>query len=414
MFSISGRLIRLVTYSMALTAFFGLNTAEASSPVPGVTDHQILVGTLGPQTGPVAAYDGVRKGIQAYFDYVNHNGGVKGRQLKLIAYDDQYQPGKTVALIRRLVEEDQVFALLGNIGTPTTSAVEKYIEKKGIPLVMLASGASKFFNPPIANFMGSCVASYSLEARVMVNYAIKKLGDKNLAIAYSNDDYGVPVSRAAVEAIKTYHGVKVVQQVKFQVGDSDLSSQAQKIGQAKPDAILVFAQPSPTAHLKKALYAIGISSKNTDFMTTQEGGHEPKLFELAGKEVWNGSYSMAALPGIDSSSKGMALFVQQFHKQFPDDSPAGQPQLGWGSAQVFVEALRRTKVLTRKNFLKSFYTFHNWEGSICAGISFSEGNHSGVNTLFITQAIDGKTVPISGLISADPDSGKIIEHGSVN
>lgn len=410
MLAMKRKLNRLALSGILVAGLAATGIAAADNDVPGVTKNQILVGTLGPQTGPAAAYDGVRKGIATYFHYVNENGGVDGRKLKLIAYDDQYQPAKTVRLARRLVDEDHVFATLGDIGSPTNAAVKGYMEKKGVPMIMLCSAASQFFNPPIPNYMGSCIASYDFEGRMMVHYAIDKLHDKRIAIAYDNDDYGSPINDAADKALKNYKDAKLVATVNFQANDSDFSAQAQKLSDAKPDAILVFSTPSPAAHLKQALYNIGVNSGNVDYITTQEGGNDHVLFDLAGKNIWDGSYSMAAVPEPDTDSKAMKLFLSQFQKQFPNTPATGSPELGWASAQVFVEALKRTHPLTRENFLKSFYTFNNWKGSLYASIGFTKENHHGVNTMFFTKAENGKIVPVSGLISIDPSTGHFTEE----
>jgi ABC-type branched-subunit amino acid transport system substrate-binding protein len=390
----------------------GANAAQAAQDVPGVSKNEIRVGTLGPQTGPAAAYDGVRKGIQTYFDYVNEHGGVDGRQLKLFAYDDQYQPAKTVRAMHRLVEQDHIFATLGDIGSPTNAAVEGYVKKHHLPMIMLCSAADRFFDPPIPNYMGSCIASYTLEGQVMSYYAVKKLDDKRLALAYNNDDYGSPINEAAVKFIKkNYPDAEIVAQVPIAAGASDLSSQAQKIANAKPDAVLSFTRPAPTAHLKKALYKIGLGSDKADFITTQEGGGDPVVFDLAGKQAWTGSYSIAAMPTpkVDHS-KMMQTFVKAFHKAFPDVSPAGGPEIGWAAAQVFVEAVKRTDDLTRENFLKTFYSFDDWKGSLYAGVTITKDNHHGVTTLIMTRAEDGLIKPISGYISKDPKTGKFIEE----
>lgn len=414
MFGIRKRTYQFIAAGVLLTGFIGIGTAQAADDVPGVTDTEVRVGNLDPHTGPAAVYDGIRKGIQSYFNYVNEKGGVNGRKLKLFAYDDQYQPAKTVRLTKRLVEEDHIFATLGNVGTPTTTAVKDYVVKKGVPMIMLCSAATRFFQPPIANFMGACIASYTLEGELMLNYAVKKLGAKRIAIAYSNDDYGTPINESTTEAMKDYPNAEIVARVNYQIGDSDFSVQAQKLRQAKPDAILVFSQPSPTAHLKRALYQIGVTSENTDYLTTQEGGNDTVAWDLAGKDAWAGSYSLATMPGAFVDTKPMKLFVSEFKKNFPDTSPSGSPQMGWAAGQVFVEGLKRTKDLTRENFLKSFYTFDNWQGSLYAGVTFNEHNHYGLTSLLVTRAKDGKMIPITGGISKDPKTGKFVEKGSAD
>ena len=385
-------------------------TAQAADSVPGVSKHQILVGNLGPQTGPAAPYDAVRKGIVAYFDYVNAHGGVHGRKLKVIGYDDQYQPAKTVRLARRLVEEDNVFAMIGNIGSPTNAAVKGYMEKQGMPMIMICTAAGQFFEPPIPNYMGSCMASYTFEAQTMVHYVVDSLHDKRIAIAYQNDDYGTPMKDAAVKALNNYSNAKLVETVNFQAGDADLSAQAQKLSDAKPDAILVFAISSPGAHLKQALYNIGVNSGNTDYMITQEGGNDSSIFNLAGKSIWDGSYSLADAPEPDSDNKAVKLYISQFHKAFPNEAASGSSESGWASAQVFVEALKRTKTLTRENFLNSFYTFNDWKGSLFTSVTFTKDNHHGVTKMFATRAEKGRIVPVSGLMSINPATGRFEEE----
>jgi ABC-type branched-subunit amino acid transport system substrate-binding protein len=398
-----------------LSASLQANAGQNGQLAQGVTDNTILVGHLGPQTGPAATYDGTRKGIKAYFNYVNEHGGVNGRKVKLIAYDDQYKPSKAVRLAHRLVEQDHVFAMVANVGTPPNQAVFKYLKKAGIPMIMTCTGSDQFYEPPVANYFGACVPSYSFEARLMVRYAVKNLGAKKLAIAYQNDDYGTPINEAGTKAMKNYPDAKIVARVNFQVGNSDFSAQAQKLRNAKPDAILVFSTPAPAAHLEKALYNIGINSDNTDLVVTEEAGNYEAVFDLAGKNVWNGTYSLAAEPSpYDTDNKQIQIYDQQMKKDFPDTELTGAPQLGWGPAQVFVEALKRTKKLTWENFLNSFKSFDNWKGSMYAGITFSKDNHYGVTTAFMTQAKDGKIVPISGLINLDPATGKFTEKGEVD
>lgn len=400
---------RALLFGFIATGLTSVNLVQAAPAVPGVSATEVRVGWLGPESGPAATYGDVRKGIVAYFDYVNSQGGVNGRKLKLFSYDDKYQPSLTVRMMHRLVEKDHVFATLGDIGSPTNAAVQKYVEDQGLPMIMLCSAANRFFVPPIANFMGSCIASYTFEAKVMVNYAVKNLHRKTLAFAYDNTDYGKPILEAAMEAVKSYPGVKVLAQAALQPAETDFSAQAQKIKDANPDAVLVFATPSPTAHLKKALSTIGMNSQTSAYLTTQEGGANTVLWQLAGKDVWADTYSLTSVPSVDAKTKPIELFVSQFKKQFPDTDPSGSPQSGWASAQVFVEALRHTKDLTRENFLKTFYTFDNWKGSLFSSITFTPDDHFGISSLIVTQAKDGTMVPISGLISIDNKTGQFTE-----
>lgn len=374
----------------------------------GVTDDEILIGHIGPQTGPVAIYDLIRKGIDSYFKYVNENGGVNGRQLKLAAYDDQYQPAKTVQVAKRLVEEDKVFAMLGNVCSPCNAATKDYYLDKGIPMVMFSTGAKQFVNPPLPNFMGSSLMNYRVEANIFLDYAVNELGAKTIALAYQNDDYGKEGYEGIKNIIKNYPGVEIVEEVTFLATDTEFSSQAQKLQDADPDAILNFSTPNPAANLKKSLYKIGFD--DVAYIVSSVGANDNNLFNLAGKEVWEGTYTGATfpMPEIIPDDEEMKLFVERFSKDYPKDPTAGFSQVGWAAAQVMVEALKKTgDDLTWDNFLKTFYTFDNWDGSIYAGVTFSEENHYGLTTMFMAQAQDGKIVPITDPKTFDPATGEV-------
>lgn len=397
----------IVMAGAVLTAAMLPVSTAAAETAQGVTDDEIRVGHLGPQTGPVAgAYDKIRMGIDSYFKYVNEQGGVHGRQLRLIAYDDQYQPGRAVQLTQRLTDEDKVFALLGNVCTACNVAALPRNKKSGIPVIMVGSGSSQFVSPPIANYFGSSIANYEFDARVLASYAVDHLGAKRIAIAYQNDDYGTPLAKAAAEALNQYADVELVQEVSFQSSDSDLSTQAQKIRQSNPDAILALTVPSPAAQLKKALHNIGLVEPH--FLVSSIGADSEILFDLAGEEVWNGTISTSVFPKPgQSDDESVRLYVERFSKDYPSVPIADFGQNGWALAEVFVEALRRTDNLTWEEFLQSFYTFDNWTGSMYAGVTFSETNHYGLTSMYMTEAKDGAIVPISKPITFDPESGEI-------
>lgn len=382
----------------------GSNTELAQ----GVTDDEILIGHLGPQTGPTAIYDLIRKGIESYFNYVNENGGVNGRKLKLIAYDDQYQPAKSVQLIKRLVDEDKVFAMTANVGTACNMAVKDYVIEKGIPIVFGGSGAKVFVDPPTPNFMGTDMLNYGIEAKVFLDYAVKKLDAKRIAFAYQNDDFGLEGYGVLKEAVKEYPDVEVVAEVNFLSSDTDFSSQAQKLKEAKPDTIINMSTPAPAANMKKAMHKIGLN--DAAYIVSSVGANDNNLFNLAGKEVWEGTYTGATYPMPEAApdDKEIQLYVERFSKDFPNDPVGGVSQLGWGAAQVLVEGIERAgDDLTWENFLKTFYTFDNWDGSIHAGVTFSEDNHYGLTSMFMTQAKDGMITPLSHQISFDPVTGEI-------
>ncbi len=384
------------------------DTSSISKYSQGVTDSEILIGHVDPQSGPAAAYDLIRKGIDSYFSYINENGGVNGRQLKLIAYDDQYQPAKTVQFTKKLVEEDKVFALVGFGTSAGVAAAQDYLVEKGIPMVMLGAASSEFVNPPIKNFLGSASLNYNIEAKIFLNYAVEKLGAKKIAIAFQNDTFGKNGYDAVKEEISKYPGVEIVEEVPFLATDTEFSSHAQKLKEAEPDAILTFALANPAANLKKAMHKVGVTEPA--YIVTGVGANDPNLFNLAGTDVWEGTYSGAVfpMPDVAPDNEHIKLFVEQLGKYYPNDPAAGLAQIGWGEAQVLVEALKRAgDDLTWENLISSLYTFDNWDGSIYEAVTFSENNHYGLTSNFMTQAQDGKILPVTEKITFDPSTGEI-------
>lgn len=404
----SRNLLTRAKYAFAISALSLVYavSGQAAEVSQGVTDTEILIGHNGPQTGPAALYDQVRMGVQSYFNYINEQGGVHGRKLRLIAYDNQYQPSRAVQLTRRLVEQDKVFAMIADVCTPCLVATRNYVERAGIPMVMTSSGSPQLVDPPIKNYLGSSVANYVVEARVLVKYAVEQLGVKRIAIAYQNDDYGTPLGEAAKEAAEQAPGVEVVGSFNFQAADVDLSIQAQRIRQANPDAVIVFSVPGPAAQLKRALANIGATEHH--YIVSSVAGDSETQFDMAGAEIWSGTLSSAVIakPGV-VENEAIERYINQYSKDYPRERVADWGQTGWAAAEVLVEALRRTEILNWENFLESFYTFDNWTEGMYAGVSFSEGNHYGLTSIFMTEARDGKVIPISHPIVFDPITGEI-------
>ena len=393
----------------------GANVAEGSKTssnkepgyVQGVTDDEILVGITGPQTGPVAEYDKVRKGIQAHFDYVNENGGVKDRKLKLIAYDDQYQPAKTVQGIQRLVEEEKVFGIIFPIGTANFSAAEEVVRSSGVPVVGLGTGGGDFVDPPIPNVFGMQY-NYANEAKVMIDYMEKELGAKNIAIAYQNDDFGLESLEGAKKAIEDSGSLKLVKEVSFLASDQDFSTQAQQLVQAKPDAILMLSTPVPAASLRQEMYKL----KATDipFFVTITGGQDKNQFNLAGKEAWEGVITAMPMKGYEySDAEGIEEYKKFISEELSEKDLGGLTQSAWGTSQLFVEALNRVEGdLTWDKFIEALETFDNWDGSLYEAITYSPDNRYGNTTLQMLEAKGGELLPLGNPIYYNPESEEII------
>jgi len=382
-------------------------TKDGKKVAQGVTDKEIRVGLTGPQTGPVAEYDKVRKGVQAYFNYTNDNGGVNGRKLKLIAYDDQYQPAKTLQGMQKLIDQDKVFAIIFPIGTANIAASLPMLEKSGIPVISLGTGADKYVNPPIKNIFGGTF-NYVIEAKVFLDYSVKELHAKKIAIAYQNDDFGKQGLQAIKSNISKYKGVSIIKEVPFLASDKEFSSQAQQLKQAKPDVIIMNSTPAPAAGLRKEMYKIGASK--IPFIVSQTGGQDKNQFNLAGNDAWNGVITSLGFQSYEElKGDNVKNYEEYVGKKYGEETMGALSQMAWSAGQIFVEGLKRTdKDLTWENYINKLNTFDNWNESFYPSINYSPKHHYGNTTLFLVQAKDGDLNPVTGNIFYDADKEEII------
>ncbi|MCC6311175.1 MAG: ABC transporter substrate-binding protein, partial [Trueperaceae bacterium] len=175
------RLLALITVGAVL--------AFAQAADPGVTDTEVLLGSWGPQSGPAAAWGTVNIAIDAYFRYLNDQGGINGRKLVLSSRDDGYDPARTVGAVRELIDRDNVFAFVAGVGTANGQAAMPLIKRAGTPWVGPATGAV-VFTEQSDGLIFTSFTDYVVEATLMTRHAVETLGSKNIAIFYQNDGYG--------------------------------------------------------------------------------------------------------------------------------------------------------------------------------------------------------------------------------
>ncbi|MEE8397313.1 MAG: ABC transporter substrate-binding protein, partial [bacterium] len=161
---------------------------------PGVPEaqaaHTIKIGNTNPYSGPAAAYGTIGRNIKAYFEKINKEGGINGHMIEFITYDDGYSPAKTVEQVRKLVERDKVHILFQTLGTPTNSAIHRYVNKKKVPHLFLATGATKWGNPKKFPWTMGWQPNYQTEGRLFAEYIIKNIPNAKIGILFQNDDYG--------------------------------------------------------------------------------------------------------------------------------------------------------------------------------------------------------------------------------
>src|SRR5271169_6470727 len=183
---------RLAIASTALALFAATSTGALAQKKydTGATDTEIKIGNIMPYSGPASAYGVTGRTEAAYFRKINAEGGINGRKIRFISYDDAYTPPKTVEQARKLVESDEVFLIFGALGTPTNTAIQKYMNAKKVPQLFVQSGATKWNDPKEFPWTMGWAPSYQNEARIYARYILKERPGARIAVLYQNDDYG--------------------------------------------------------------------------------------------------------------------------------------------------------------------------------------------------------------------------------
>ena len=280
-----------VTAVLLLATFAGLSCAEPDdSGVRGVTDDTIVIGTWSPLTGPAALWGAVGRGAELYFDMINEEGGIHGRQIEFILKDDAYQPSRTVAAVREMVERDGVFAITAGVGTASNRAVLDYLSENEVVVVSPATGATHWAYPP-KKYVFAAYTPYLDEAGVLVDYAVEDLGKTRVAIIYQNDDFGESGLVGARLALEK-HGLSVVEAVSVEVPDTDLNSHAVRLRESGADAVLAWLTPRHATIIHGAVARLGYEPQwlvssvlaDTELMyDLTEGAWEGVIFAAIGQ-----------------------------------------------------------------------------------------------------------------------------------
>src|SRR6202051_181555 len=226
----TGNLVRAVFGTLLLTtlagaALFGCIPAAWAEDLPGVTATEIKIGNTDAYSGPASAYGVIAKTETAFFQMINDQGGVAGHKINFISYDDGYSPPKTVEQVRRLVEEDQVAFLFNTLGTPTNSAIQKYVNQKKVPNLFISTGADKWGDYEHFPWTMGFQPSYRTEAQIYTKYMLAQNPHAKLTILYQNDDFGKNYPAGVKDILGDNYGSVVVREASYETTDATVDSQ---------------------------------------------------------------------------------------------------------------------------------------------------------------------------------------------
>ncbi len=360
--------------------------------VPGVTDSEILIGTFVPLSGPAAIWGDVSRGLEAYAKYTNDQGGVHGRKLKILVEDDQYQPSRTVAATKKLVEQDKVFAIAGVCCTPSLAAVQDYLTQNKVPAVASMAPAVRF-QQPHNPFLFAGMMPYFTEGRIQVRFAVEDLKLKKLAGFHINNDAGQETMDGVKEAAKAM-GAEVLVTVGHDNADVDYSAYALKLKASGAEAVLVMTNSKPVGQLIRE--AEKIDYRPTWILNTAAFTSDllPSLERF--KDVK--AYIVSQIPDLaETNNPAVKQFVEQGVKY---RTGAGTPAqlLGWHAGMVLVEGLKQAgKDLTRENLMKALETMKEFPGIF--KVTYTDKSHQPNTRASIRQVKDGKYIIIKDGVS---------------
>ena len=216
---------RTFTLALALAAALATAAGPAIAQTPGVTATEIKVGNTNPYSGPASAYGTIGKAIAAYLKKVNDEGGVNGRKINFVTLDDGYSPPKTVEMVRRLVEQDQVALLFQTLGTPSNSAIHKYLNQQKVPMLFVATGATKWGDPKNFPWTMGWQPNYQSEGHIYAQYVLKNVPDPKIGILYQNDDYGKDYVKGLKDGLGEAAKKVIVSEQTYEVTDPTIDSQ---------------------------------------------------------------------------------------------------------------------------------------------------------------------------------------------
>ncbi len=363
----------------------------------GVYPDKVVIGSFQALSGPYAVIgQGMTKGMKAYFNWINEQGGIYGRKIKLIVADDQLNPSKTVVEVKRLVEEDKVFAIVGGLGTYGCLAVMDYLNSKGIPFVYQGSGSSKLSHPP-KKYVFPVQPDYLLEGQLIAKFLMEKQGIKDVAVIYMNNDVG----KEGLTGIKKR--LTPTLEIPYNPLETDYSSLALKVMDKNPRAVVIYGFITDTLRWIKTLKDYGYDG----LIVTIYPNADPAFVKLGGKYVEGVIVTgWVPIPSKDNPeyTKDYQKFVEIYQKTYPNEIPSSYAVAGFIAAEVFTEALRRAgKDLTREGLVKALESFNHWNGIMAKDITYGPNRRRGKSSMYFIKIENGLFAPITGLLSVEGD-----------
>jgi ABC-type branched-subunit amino acid transport system substrate-binding protein len=341
----------------ALTLAAALATAAPAAAQkydPGATDAEIKIGNIMPYSGPASAYGTIGKTIAAYFQMINEQGGVNGRKINFISYDDGYSPPKAVEQARKLVESDEVLFIAQPLGTASNTAIQKYMNAKKVPQLFVATGATKFGDPKNFPWTMPWNPSYQSEGRIYAKYILQNYPSGKLAVLYQNDDYGKDLLQGLKDGLNGKASM-IVAEVPYETSSPTIDSQIVQLKSSGADIFVNIATPKFAAQAIRKVAELGW--KPVHFLNNVSVSVGAVLSPAGlenGKDILSTGYIKEPSDPAWKDDEGMKKWTAFMDKYNADaDKASSFTSYGYSVAQLIVQVLQQCgNELTRENVMK--------------------------------------------------------------
>jgi branched-chain amino acid transport system substrate-binding protein len=343
---------------------------------PGATDTEIKIGNINPYSGPASAYGTIGKTIGAYFNKVNAEGGINGRKINYISYDDGYAPPRAVEQARKLVESDEVLLIFQSLGTPSNTAIQKYMNSKKVPQLFVATGATKWGDPKNNPWTMGWQPNYQGEGKIYAQYIMKNHPNAKIGVLYQNDDYGKDLLKGLKDGLGA-NAKMIVSELPYEVADPTVDSQIINLKSSGADVFVNITTPKFAAQSLKKMVEIGW--KPVHFLN-QVSTSTGAVLKPAGFNTAIGALSTGYLKDQTDpqwkDDKAMKEFFAFMDKYYPEgDKTSSFTGYGYTVTQTLVQALKQAgDNLTRENVMKQAANLKDLEvGLLLPGIKINTG-----------------------------------------
>ncbi|SFL74427.1 branched-chain amino acid transport system substrate-binding protein [Bradyrhizobium sp. NFR13] len=353
--------LRLAALPAASLAGLALLAASATGALAqkkydtGASDTEIKIGNIMPYSGPASAYGVIGKTEEAYFKKINAAGGINGRKINFISYDDAYSPPKTVEQARKLVESDEVLLVFNSLGTPPNSAIQKYMNSKKVPQLFVATGATKWNDPKDFPWTMGWQPNYQSETQIYAKYLLKEKPGAKIAVLYQNDDYGKDYLKGLKDGLGAKAASMIVVEESYETSEPTIDNHIVKLKSLNADVFVNITTPKFAAQAIKKAAEIGWKPMHFLNNVSNSIGSvmKPAGFENS-QDIISAAYLKDVADTQWNNDPGMKEFLAFLDKDFPEGNKLdGLIVTGYGVAQTLVEVLKKCgDNLTRENVMK--------------------------------------------------------------